>query len=74
MKLSKQAIEAINNKTTRQKLGLELDFSEQWIIKLIDSNKDNGPLTTAGALNIIREETGFKDKQILEVETESFKI
>lgn len=69
MKLTENALKAINNKTTRQKLGLQLDFSEQWIIKLIDANKDNGPLTTAGALKVIREETKLKDSEILEPES-----
>jgi len=50
----------------RLKVAVALDFSEQWIDRLIDANKDNGPLTTAKALQIIREELGLTDFEILE--------
>lgn len=64
MKLSKKALAAITPKT-RLKLALGLDCTEQWMIQLLDKNKDNGPLTTATALQILRQETGLSDEQLL---------
>lgn len=72
MKLSKKALSAITPKT-RLKLALGLDCTEQWMIQLLDKNKENGPLTTATALQIIRQETGLRDDQILTKETEIVK-
>lgn len=66
MKITEIAISKINNQTARLRLALALGFSETWVRGLIDKNKDNGPLTTAAALRIIREETGLRDSQILE--------
>lgn len=68
MKLTRKAIKGIKEQGTRLKLALALGFSEQWIIKVIDANKSNGPLTTALALKVIREETGLTDSEILEEE------
>jgi hypothetical protein len=68
MKLTRKAIKAVDKQDIRLKLALGLGFSEQWIIKVIDSNKQNGPLTTAKALQVIREETGLTDSEILEEE------
>lgn len=70
MILTKAAIEKINTKT-RLSLALAMGFTEQWIIKLIDANKENGPLTTAKALQVIKKETGLTDSEILEEEVES---
>lgn len=69
MKLSKKALKGIKNQPARLKLALAMGFSEQWINKCIDANKQNGPLTTATALKAIREETGLTDSEILEEET-----
>lgn len=68
MKLTTKAIKAVGEKSVRLKLCVKLDFTEQWILKMIAANKDNGPLTTAAALQVIREETGLKEKEILEDE------
>lgn len=68
MKLSKKAIKGIKNQATRLKLALAMGFSEQWIIKVIEANKQNGPLTTATALRVIREELGISDQEILDEE------
>jgi hypothetical protein len=70
MKLTPNAIAAINNRDIRLKLALGLSFSETWIRDLISVNKDNGPLTTAKSLQVIREETGLTDSEILEAQTE----
>lgn len=69
MKITETVLQAINKADIRLKLALGLSFSETWIRSLIADNKDNGPLTTAKALQVIREETGFTDSQILEEST-----
>lgn len=69
MKLSKTATDAISRRKILLDLALELGFSEQWIRRLIENNKENGPLTTAKALIVIREQTGLTDEQILECES-----
>lgn len=66
MKLSNIALERISDRKVLLQLALSLDFSEQWMRRVIENNKDNGPLTTARALQTIKEETGLKDKEILE--------
>lgn len=66
MKLSKKAIRAIKNNGIPLKLALALGFSEQWVIRVIEGNKINGPLTTYVAMKVIREETGLTDSEILD--------
>jgi hypothetical protein len=66
MKLSNKAIEAISNRRIMLALALELSFTELWIKKLIEANKDNGHLTTVTALGVIRRETGLSNEDILE--------
>lgn len=67
MKLTQKAITKLKrNKRARARLQLELDKSEYTINKYIQENDDN--LTKAAALKVIREETGLKDKEILEEE------
>jgi hypothetical protein len=68
MKLTRKAIKGIKDHGARLKLALALGFSEQWIVRVIGANKSNGPLTTATALKVIRQETGLKDAEILEEE------
>jgi hypothetical protein len=66
MVLTNKALEVINDKTVRLQLALKLKCTEQWIIKLIEANKENGPLTTHSALTVIKEHTKLKlDNQIL---------
>lgn len=75
MKLNNKAIETlIADRAIRQKLGLELDFTEVWIDKLIEKNKENGPLTTVKALQVIEKETGLSQEQILEAEVASSQL
>lgn len=66
MKLSKKALKGLKNQALRLKLALALGFSEQWIVRVIDANKPNGPLTTAAALLVLREELGLSDREILD--------
>lgn len=65
MRLTAIAIEKIGENRTAAMLALALNFSEEWIKRLAKKNKDNGPLTTAKALEVIRFETGLKDHEIL---------
>lgn len=67
MKLSKKAIKRIKRET-RQKLAIALGFSEYWVGRLVKNNKKNGPLTTPGALDVLKKETGLTDDEILEQE------
>jgi hypothetical protein len=67
MKITKRALEKINTVSGRIKLAGALNCTEQWIIKLIAANKNNGPLTTASALVVFRAETKLSDDQILEM-------
>jgi len=68
MKLSNIALGRISERKVLLQLALALDFTEQWMRRVIENNKDNGPLTTAKALQTIREETGLSDSEILEEE------
>jgi hypothetical protein len=68
MKLSNAAIERISERRILLLLALALDISEQWMRRVIEANKDNGPLTTAMALKVIAEQTGLKQEDILETE------
>lgn len=67
MKLSKKAINKID-KTTKLELAIALGFTEYWIGKLVQKNKNNGPLVTPAALEVLRNETGLSDEQILVAE------
>jgi len=66
MKLTKKAIRKINDPVVIGKLMIGLEFTELWIKRLIDANKNNGPLTTFRALEIIRQETNLSNDEILE--------
>jgi hypothetical protein len=69
MKLTKKAIDKLKtNKRARARLQLVLDKSEYTINRYIQSNDDE--LTKVVAMNIIREETGLSDEEILEAEPE----
>lgn len=70
MKLTQKALDAISIRSVKLALALGLGFSELWIGKLIEANKENGPLTTIMALGIIKKETGLSDQEILEAEEE----
>lgn len=66
MKLTQSAIGRLSSREVRLKLAFALSFTELWINKIVVANKNNGPLTTAKALQVIREETGLSDQEILE--------
>lgn len=69
MKLSNKALEALQNRRVMLEIAMSLSFSEQWMRKVIEANKDNGPLTTAKSIQIITKETGLSQDEILQ-ETE----
>lgn len=72
MKLSKLAIIVCRgSKDVKDNLSEALGASKSSIYRLIDENKENGPLTTASALRVIREESGLGDDQLLEEIKES---
>lgn len=68
MRLTQTALLKINNPRVRVALAYALGFTEQWVIRLIEANKDNGPLTTIKALSVINGETGLVNSEILEEE------
>lgn len=65
MKLSTKAISKID-RTAILQLCLALNFTELWVNKLVERNKDNGPLTTAKAVQVIHEITGIDESEVLE--------
>jgi hypothetical protein len=68
MKLTKIALDEIkSNKRARARLALALDKSDFTIQRYLASNSDE--LTKAAALEVIRQETGLDDSEILEKET-----
>lgn len=67
MRIRKKALLTINESTRlKTRLALELDKSVASVSRWISENSENNPLTTAKALQIIRDETGLEDSQILE--------
>lgn len=56
--LGKKFIERISNEEPKP--------TPPTVYRWISENQENGPLTTASCLQVIREETGLDDSQILE--------
>lgn len=71
MRLTKNALALINTSKARMLIAIALDCSEMSVRRYIDSNDDN--LTKAAALQVIREETGLTDQEILEEQAEPAK-
>lgn len=69
MKLTQKALQAIHNPAVRRELTVALKCTDQTIIRYINRNEDNGDLTKAAALKVIREVTDLKEEDILEEET-----
>ena len=70
MRIQEQALSKINSSVRlKTVLALELSKSVATVSRWISDNTDNNPLTTAKALQLIREETGLEDSQILEETT-----
>lgn len=69
MRLSQTAINKIkSNNQVKARLISNFDKSPFTIERWISDNERNGQLTTASALQIISDETGLNDDQILERE------
>lgn len=66
MRLSQKALQQINTTQVRLRLAMQFDCTERWISQLIKENQSDGDLTKASALQIIREQTGLNDTEILE--------
>lgn len=69
MKLTKKAIDLIDNKDGRLELMRALDCGEMTVRRAIIANKINGPLTKLVARDAIRFFTGLSDKAIYEAQT-----
>lgn len=65
MKLSNKAIKALTVRA-RNRIALALDCSVQSVDRWIKENESNGNMTKAQVLQIINEETGLSDQEILE--------
>lgn len=66
MKLSKDTIKIVKDHTKCiNKLAYEFDVHSRTIERRIEDNEDNGPLTTVKAIQVIEEETGLTQEQIL---------
>lgn len=66
MRLSQKALQQINTTQVRLRLAMQFDCTERWISQLIKENQSDGDLTKASAMQIIREQTGLSDAEILE--------
>ena len=71
MRLSKVAIMALKGSDSnfKEKLAVELGVSPQTLYRYIAIADKDDTLTKAGALELIRSETGLSDEFILEKET-----
>jgi hypothetical protein len=66
MRLTQIALQKIDVLETRLKLALIFKVTERRVSQMIDKNKNNGPLTTAAALQLLREDLKMDDSEILE--------
>lgn len=66
MRLTQKVLALIHDKRIRNRLAMALDKTDFTIIRYIKDNDD--ALTKAAALQVIREETGLPDEEILEEE------
>jgi hypothetical protein len=70
MKLTEKALQVIKQPHIRRELTVALKCTDQTIIRYIKGNEENGPLTLAASLKVIREVAELKDQEILEGEEE----
>jgi hypothetical protein len=69
MKLTQKAIQAIHKPDVRRELTVALRCTDQTIVRYINRNADNGDLTKAAAMEVIRKWTKMTNEEILEEET-----
>ncbi len=65
MKLSENAIQAINNSGIRVLIASILGVGENTIRNYINANDENGELTKVKVLDLIHEKTGLTQEEIL---------
>lgn len=69
MRLTSKAIESVKRNTRlKNRLALELGKSGYTVERWISENEGNGMLTTAKSVQLILEETGMANEEILEEE------
>lgn len=64
MRLTQTALQRIKEPRIRMRIAVALGITDQAVMKLIKRNSDN--LTKIAAIEVIREETGLSDSEILE--------
>ena len=70
MRLTTKAILAFKgNSRLKNRIALEMDKSVYTVDRWLSENEDNGFLTTAKSIQVIKEELGLTDDEILEEET-----
>lgn len=65
MRITQEALKRINNQHVRPHIQIALKCSEASLERYIRDNKENGPLTTAAALIVIKERTGLITEEVL---------
>lgn len=66
MKLSEQTIEILTgNSQLINRIAIALKRNARTVERSVAANKENGPLTTVAALQVIIKETGLTKSQIL---------
>lgn len=70
MKLTQLAIDCIKQPAARRELTVALKCTDQSVQRYIKGNEDNGELTKAAAMAVIRKWTRKTDEEILEEEKE----
>lgn len=65
MKISEEAIKAVNTRDNRLRLALELGVSENTARVYINENREDGELTKVSAIKAISEITGLDQSDIL---------
>ena len=67
MTITSKALDLIRNSNRiKSGLGMTMNKSPWTVGRWIESNEDNGPLTTVAAVDFISSETGLKKSEILE--------
>jgi len=74
LRLKADTLTAIKHPAIRRKLAETLDCTDQSISRYIKDNEENGELTKAAALKVIREELNCDDSEILEEERTAAQI
>lgn len=69
MKLKQEIIDKVKDSESRKRIITNVPgMGDQWLIKLLKENRDNGRLTKMDVLTAISEETGVPVTELLESE------